>query len=89
MNLLESEKNVFPFKGLRSDESTGRLDLMPEVLAAVRHCLHLPDRRLVGQQREVLGDPEQRTDSPEDPAEHAGTFWFVQVIGSSSILTKS
>ena len=53
-------------------ESAGRLDLVPGVLAGRRGHHQLPHRRLVGQQRPMLGDLAAGRKHTKDSAKHAG-----------------
>ena len=65
----------FPWlSGCRGGQPSGRLDLLPPIFSPIRQHDLVPDRRILGQQRPVLGDPKQRPDRAEGAAEHAGGF---------------
>ena len=69
---IDNEYRLLSLVGCRSGESARRFNLLSPFFSSVGEQLFVLDRRIVGQQCQVLGDTEQWTKCTQDTAEHAG-----------------
>ena len=69
---IDNEYRLLSLVGCRSGESARRFNLLSPFFTSVGEQLVVLDRRILGQQCQVLGDTEQWTKCTQDTAEHAG-----------------